>query len=196
MSDVVITGIRSNIALEFVKLLSGETVHGIRVENIDEYLAADHYVFCQGFLVPKRGMDQSVEEQYKSEYINYSSIVEAVDKIMLINPNARVCILGSESGYKGSFDDNYAHWKMKIHEYIETKELKPNQQLVGIAPSIVEDTAMTQNRTDLDNLNRRRENHPMKRFLKSEEVARMIYTLLYEQSYINRTIIRMHGGEV
>jgi hypothetical protein len=34
----------------------------------------------------------------------------------------------------------------------------------------------------------------MKRFLKAKEVASMAYTLLYEQPYVNRTIIRMHGG--
>ena len=197
MSNVIITGIKSNIAHEFIKCLSTETVMGVRVEDMPEYSHfGDLFVFCQGFLLPKTIKEQTEEEKDKSMWINYKSIKESCDMIFEINENARVCILGSESGYKGSYDGSYAKWKKEIHEYIETKELKPNQQLVGIAPTIVEDTKMTQDRKDVDNLNRRRDNHPMKRFLTSEEVGKMIYTLLYEQPYINKTVIRMHGGEV
>lgn len=203
MSNIAITGIKSNIAHSFIKLLSNEMVIGTRAEHLKEHadvytheLDVNRFVFCQGYLIPKRAVNQSDTEKDKSYRSNYSSIVEACDAILDINPDARICIIGSESGYRGSFDDSYADNKKLIHKYIEDKDLLPDQQLVGIAPSIIEDTEMTQSRTDVDNLNKRRYSHPMQRFLTSNEVAQMIYTLLYEQPYINRTIIRMHGGDL
>ena len=135
--------------------------------------------------------------QNLSKYLNYQSIVDAVDKILKINDKARICIIGSESGYSGSFDDTYAKYKSLLHDYIESTRLRTeHQQLVGLAPTIIEDTKMTQSRTDLEVLDSKRNNHPMKRFLLSHEVAEMSYTLLYNQAYINRTVIRMHGGNI
>lgn len=193
--EVVITGIKSSISQNFIKLLGEVNVHGIRVENINNYLMADKYLFCQGVLYSKTEEDQTKEEKKRSEFINFQSIVNACNKILEKNAKARICIIGSESGYRGSFDASYAKYKKKIHEYIETTTLQfPTQQIVGLAPTIIEDTDMTKNRKDQDNLDRRRKEHPMKRFLKSSEVASMAYTLLYEQPYINKTVIRMHGG--
>lgn len=195
MSEVVITGVKSSIATNFISMLSNETVFGIRVENIDNYLQADRYLFCQGYLVPKTSKEQSAEEAEKSYYINYKSIVNSIESIIDKNSKARICVIGSESGYRGSYDDNYAKYKKKIHRFIETKKLlTPYQQLVGIAPTIIEDSRMTLDRTDINNLNKRRCEHPMKRFLTSTEVAHMAYILLYKQPYVNRTIVRMHGG--
>ena len=195
MSEVVITGIKSTIATNFISMLSDETVHGIRVENMHNYLQADKYLFCQGYLVPKTSKEQSPEESEKSYYVNYKSIVNSIESIIDKNPKARICVIGSESGYRGSYDDNYAKYKKKIQSFIEDKKLlTPYQQLVGIAPTIIEDSKMTRDRTDIDNLNKRRSEHPMRRFLKAEEVAHMAYVLLYEQPYVNRTIVRMHGG--
>ena len=195
MGEVVITGIKSTIAVEFIKLLNDETVHGIRVEDMYKHTQADKYLFCQGFLVPKTSDEQTKLEKEKSHYINYDSIVLSISNIINCNPKARICVIGSESGYRRSYDDSYAKYKKWLHKYVEDKKLlTPYQQLVGISPTIIEDSKMTQDRTDIDNLNRRRSEHPMKRFLKAKEVASMAYTLLYEQPYVNRTIIRMHGG--
>lgn len=197
MNSVIITGHKSNIAKEFCKLIPSETIYGIRIENIEQYLTANRYLFCQGFLVSKRSKDQTKEEIKKSKYINYTSITQAVKKIIEVNSIARICIISSESAYQGSYDNSYAQWKKEINNYIEnTNLLTEKQQLVGIAPSIIEDTSMTKARKDIQNLNNKRETHPMKRFLWSKEVANLIYVLLYEQPYINRTVIRMHGGSI
>lgn len=195
IEDVVITGIKSNISQNFIKLLGEVNIHGVRAESIEDYLWADKYLFCQGVLYPKQEEDQSEQEREHSKFVNFQSIADACDMILAGNPRARICIIGSESGYRGSFDGNYAKYKKMIHEYIETAPIQfPTQQIVGLAPTIIEDTAMTQNRKDQDNLDRRRKEHPMGRFLKSSEVASMAYTLLYKQPYINKTVIRMHGG--
>jgi hypothetical protein len=54
---------------------------------------------------------------------------------------------------------------------------------------------MTLRRDDTENLERRREEHPKKRFLTSLEVAKMVHHLLYvDEGYTTGTVIRMNGG--
>lgn len=196
MSKIVITGIKSKIAQEFKEVAAGDVV-GIRTDEISYHLDADKYLFCHGVLYPKRGFEQTAREYSESIYKNFSSVVGCVDKIIEVNDKARICIIGSQSAYKGSYDDTYAMAKALIHQYIERKVLRtPEQQLIGVAPSIVEDAGMTTRREDLDNLVKRKEQHPMKRFVTSREVAEMAHYLLYHQPYVNRTIVRMHGGDV
>lgn len=194
---IVITGWRSAIAEEFRQILrSAEvTVHGKPMEPgfpID----VQRYLFCQGLLRPKRIEDQTEAEIKEGIEVNYASIVRACDLIFASNEFARVCIIGSESGYRGSFDENYASSKALIHSYIETKRLAPHQQLVGISPGIIGDCRMTTSRTDVDNLIRRRDEHPKKRFLEAAEVASLARTLIYFQPYICNVVVRMHGGQV
>lgn len=200
MTKIVITGSNSEIAKRFVEL-SGHLDHTsfvfINSSDIFDCWDADNYFFCQGFLAGKNSSDITPEEYDKTWESNYHSIVRSCDRIIDSNEKARICILGSESGFRGSYDTTYAESKKAIHKYIEDTKLKfPAQQLVGIAPHIVEDTKMTWNRKDTDNLNNKRNNHPMKRFVYAREVAELAFTLLYDQPYINRTIIRMHGGNL
>ncbi|RWD00185.1 MAG: SDR family oxidoreductase [Mesorhizobium sp.] len=193
---VVITGWRSAIAEEFKRLLPSaeDAIHGKPMEP-NFPIDAQRYLFCQGLLRPKRYEDQTEAEIKEGIEVNYASIVRACDLILARGEFARICIIGSESGYRGSFDENYASSKALIHRYIESKRLtSPHQQLVGISPGIIGDCRMTTSRTDVENLIRRREEHPKRRFLEASEVAAMARTLLYFQPYISGTIIRMHGG--
>jgi NAD(P)-dependent dehydrogenase (short-subunit alcohol dehydrogenase family) len=53
---------------------------------------------------------------------------------------------------------------------------------------------MTLDRKDVENLERRREGHPKKRFLTAAEVAKLIHFLLYiDEGYTTGTVIRMNG---
>ena len=71
----------------------------------------------------------------------------------------------------------------------------PQQQLVAVAPSIIEDSGMTKVRTDHENLAARCQANPKGRFLKAIEVARLVRFLLYDdKGYINNTVIEMNGG--
>lgn len=193
---IVITGWRSAIAEEFRRLLrSAEViVHGKPMEP-NFPIDAQRYLFCQGLLRPKKYDDQTDAEIKEGIEVNYGSIVRACDLIFASNEFARVCIIGSESGYRNSFDENYASSKALIHHYVETKKLRTEfQQLVAISPSIISDCRMTTSRTDVENLRRRREEHPMKRFLEAREVAQLARHVLYFQPYLNRVVLRMHGG--
>jgi hypothetical protein len=195
---LVITGWNSRISDEFRKMLpvwekpvrGDPTKAGFKLDGL-------RYLFCQGVLRPKQEKDQTKAEIRESMLVNYVSIMNACEALFERNEVARVCIIGSESAYRGSFDGTYAKAKLMIHEYVERKKLKePSQQLVLISPGIIEDAGMTTRREDTANLADRKLAHPKGRFLKSIEVASMAKHLLYEQSYVSGTVIRMHGGLV
>lgn len=191
---VCITGWRSRIAEEFRSLLpTGEMVIRGNATDADMPLVG-RYLFCQGLLIPKSRQDMTKAEQDETWHVNYVSIADKCDWILAENPCARICIIGSESGYRGSYNESYANSKQAIHDYVESKRTGPGQQLVAISPGIIADAGMTTRRHDKGNLQRRCLEHPMKRFLRSREVAEMANTLLYEQPYITGTVIRMHGG--
>ena len=191
---VVITGWRSFIASEFRKLTDDEAIWAKPCE-VEQLPTAERYLFCHGLLRSKLLEDQTSEERAEGWMVNYHSVVDHCDWILRGNPHARICIIGSESAYRGSYDETYAVAKMAVHQYVERKDLKPGQQLVAISPSIIADAGMTKRRRDTGNLKRRLAEHPKRRFLLSKEVARMAHHLLYEQPYISGTVVRMHGGQ-
>lgn len=199
---VVITGWNTTIAKAFRAGTTEECVRGdlrpsISGETRSFPLTKERYLFCQGLLRPKAADEQTAEEAAEGMDVNWVSIQNACSLILSRNLSARICIIGSESAYRGSYDGIYADAKRGIHEFVETRRLpSPKQQLVAISPGIIEDAGMTQRRADKSNLLRRRTEHPMKRFLTAQEVADMARTLLYDQPYISGTVIRMHGGLV
>ena len=189
---LAVTGIRSRIVEELRPLLpEGEEV--VRID--DKPPICNRYLLCAGLLRPKRIEEQTELELIESIKVNLLRPVLLCEDIFDRNDNARVCIVGSESGFSWSYDGAYAAAKAALHRYVETKRLRPNQQLVCVAPSIISDAQMTLARKDLENLENRRENHPKKRFLKAIEVARLIHFLLYvDEGYLSGTVIRMNGG--
>lgn len=194
--SVCISGWRSRIAEEFRHLLERDEdpVWGKPCEP--DFPMADRYLFCNGLMQNKCMEDQTQFERDESWMVNFISIATQCDWIIKGNQNARICIIGSESAYRDSFDGSYAVSKQAIHSYIQSKKLRAwGQQLVGISPGIIEDAGMTTRRTDIKNLDRRRKEHPKGRFIRSEEVAKLAHHLLYVQPYISGVVIRMHGGQ-
>lgn len=192
---LAVTGLRSRITEQLIGLLpDGETIIRIRPEG--EYVPqADRFLLCAGLLRPKPITVQTPEEIAEGFRVNCAEPIKLCEAILQRNENARICVMGSESGFTWSFDGAYAAAKVALHRYVETRKLLPTQQLICVAPSIIEDTAMTMARTDTENLERRRIGHPKKRFLKSAEVARLIHFLLYvDEGYISGQVIRMNGG--
>jgi 3-oxoacyl-[acyl-carrier protein] reductase len=191
---LAITGYGSNIVTELKSLLPRDEV----LDRIDkDYpIDADRYLLCAGVLRPKRITEQTSAEMEETWHINFIRPILICEHVLDNNPDARICIIGSDSGFKWSYDGAYAGAKAALHRYIETKKLEhPNQQLVGIAPSIIEDSRMTASRTDIENLKHRRETHAKKRFLSAMEVAKLVHYLLYvDEGYISGTVIHMDGG--
>lgn len=192
---IAITGIRSIIAQEFVKLLPDEKVYKVtRAGTLP--LEAHRYLFCQGVLAGTEIGKMPIERATETWTSNFGQIAARCDMIIERNENARICIITSESGFKGSYDTCYAGAKAAMNLYIETKKLKyPGQQLVGIAPTIIADAKMTTDRKDYDECMERGAQTRIGRWLTAAEVARLAYFLLYEGTeYISNTVIRVHGG--
>jgi len=195
--EIVITGHKSMIAREFISLASNATITPIRSEEIRHHLNANKYLFCQGYLAGKSADEITAEEFKKTMDVNYISVYKAINEILGTNPFAKICVITSYSGYKGSYDTTYANSKALINDYIEKVKLTSrHQQVVGIAPWIVQDAGMTTRREDSTRLYELKSKHPLKRFSTSQEVAALAYDLLFKHRYVNNTVIRMHGGGV
>jgi NAD(P)-dependent dehydrogenase (short-subunit alcohol dehydrogenase family) len=196
---LAVTGHRSQIVTELRKLLpAGEEVASLGLSDDDAAEAlvlADRYLLCAGLLRPKGLWAQSFDEIEEGLHVNCIRPLLLCDQILASNDQARIVVMGSESGFTWSFDGVYAASKAALHKYVETKKLKPHQQLVCVAPSIIRNTGMTERRKDVENLERRRNEHPKKRFLEAIEVAKLIHFLLYvDEGYLSGQVIRMNGG--
>lgn len=147
-----------------------------------------------GLLRPKQILDQSGCEILEGLNVNLISTMRICELALEACDDVRICVIGTESALRGSFDQIYAASKAGLHQYIESKNLRPNQQIVGIAPTCIEDAGMTWRRTDTANLDSKRAAHPKRRFLTAKEVATLAHFLLYvDLGYISNTVIRMDG---
>lgn len=192
---LIATGWGSAIVQSLLPLLpAGEKAK--RAVYYDVPLNAERYLFCAGVLRPRKIADQADSEISQTVMVNCTSVIQACDRIIEANDAARICVVGSESGYSWSFDGAYAASKAAVHQYVETKRLRiAGQQLVCVAPGIIEDCGMTLRRDDHRQLQQRGMIHPKGRFLQAAEVARLIKFLLYDDDgYLSGTVIRMHGG--
>ncbi|MBB1464844.1 SDR family oxidoreductase [Vibrio sp. SG41-7] len=171
----------------------------IALENLVEELdfQQDYYVFTSGVLHAKRINQQSTREILDSISINLISIVRICDCLLEKNPNAKIIIIGSESGDKGSFDTTYFLSKAALSKYVEERCISNlGQQLLLVSPSVIEDSGMTARRKDTHNVNLNKQNHPKKRLLESLEVADFILFLINRRlDYLTNTEIKINGGK-
>jgi NAD(P)-dependent dehydrogenase (short-subunit alcohol dehydrogenase family) len=152
------------------------------------------YVFAAGIIRSASILEQAPQDMIESLSVNMLSVVMLCDHILVTQPRARICIIGSESAYRGSYDTVYALAKAGVHAYVRWRKIGSLQQLVAVAPSIIADAGMTVRRKDQDRVEARRQEHPKLRHITSAEVASMIRWLLYEdRGYTTGTIIEMAG---
>ena len=129
--------------------------------------------------------------------INLVSIIEISEIALKYNKKAKILIMGSESGLKGSFDIIYGLTKSGLHKYVEERKIQfKDQQLICLAPSTIIDGGITIKRKDKKNIKKSINLNPKKRGLKSKEVAKIIHYLLFEgMDYITNTVIHVNGGK-
>jgi hypothetical protein len=137
------------------------------------------------------------KEIHKQLNINLLSKIKICEISLKYNHNARIFIVGSESGQKGSFDIVYALSKSSINKYVEERKiLHKKQQLICIAPSTIIDGKMTKARKDQKNVKESIKSNPKKRGLYSKEISKLIYDLSFGNTdYITNTIININGGK-
>ena len=192
MSTVGIAGAGSTIATEFCGLLPPE--ERVVARRIDQLaLSYDRYLICTGYLAGKSLSDISAEQADLTWNLNFVRVARLIDDVIARNGAARICVIGSESGFSGSYDAAYAGAKAALHRYVETKRLRTDRQmLVALAPAIIWDSGMTQRRNDLGEVERRGDANRMGRWLTAEEVATEAYHLLYNASpSLSGQVIRM-----
>lgn len=186
-----ITGRRSTITREFVDICNDQVRYGT---VLDLPLDLDKYLLCHGVLYGESPIEMDRDKVQETWMANYASIIRFCDMLFDCNPSAKMCVIGSESGYKGSYDMAYAGSKAALHMYVENKRLlHPKQHLVCVAPTIIENSGMTKRRDDLGDVVLRGLNRRMGRWLNAAEVARVCNFALNEPSLSN-TVIRMTGG--
>lgn len=191
---LAVTGDRSAIVSELKKLLPSEE-EVVWIDDMGDPPVSDRYLLCAGLLRPKTLRQQAIPEITESLFVNCIWPMHICDAVLERNDKARIVVMGSESGIRWSFDGAYAASKAALHKYVETKKLKPDQQLVCVAPSTIEDCGMTTRRQDVDNLKKKLDAHPKRRFLRAAEVARFVHYLLYiDEGYLSGTVIKMDGG--
>lgn len=186
-----LAGSRSTIAQRFRDLLPDEQFHPDRLADMP--LDLDRYLVCTGFLAGKGLAEITPEEAQLTWRKNFLEPASFCDRVFAANPRARVCLIGSESGFAGSYDMAYAGAKAALHLYVERKRLGwPDQQLVCIAPCVIWDSAMTQRRLDLDQLKARAKLNGRGRWLEAREVAMVAKQALCDASpFLSNTIIRL-----
>lgn len=188
-----ITGYNSAITKAFL-VIGGTTPEFIAGKIHHLPFDCDEYLLCAGVLHGKAMSEINDRELAETFQVNFSDVVKFCDKLFNVNEKARVCIIGSESGVKGSYDMAYAGAKAALNLYVETKRLvKRDQHLVAVSPTIIEDAGMTQRREDLGDVAKRGEARRMQRWLKASEVARVAHFALNERALSN-TVIHITGG--
>lgn len=184
-----VTGVRTTIVRELQKL-TGELM--IRLDMDTSDIAAplpalpdvDYFVLAAGVLHGKRVLDLTADEIASCVSVNFVNVLRLCEHIFANHPRAQVCIIGSESAWKGSFDQLYAATKAAVHSYVKTRRsLGPLQRLVAVAPPIIRDSGMTQRRGDLEQLMR-----SGRKMCSARDVARRVYGSMRDGVHQNEVL--------
>lgn len=187
-------GASSEIAKAF-SLLTGETLRNFNRDYTCGRMPLDmpRYLVCAGKLYGKALHEMEEIELATTLMANFGFVSKFLDRLFLENKRARVVVIGSESGFSGSYDMAYAGAKAALHLYVEKKKLSKFQHLVCVAPTIIADAGMTNARKDYAETMARGEARRLGRWLNSAEVARIAKFALDEDALCN-TVIRATGG--
>lgn len=155
------------------------------------------YVINVGILNNMNILDYNEEEAWGSINVNCLAIVKLCEYILKHNVSARIIIIGSESGRKGSYDTVYFLAKSAIRAYVRQRYLfHPDQQLLLVSPSTIIDGGMTKRRKDTHRLAEYENQHPKKRFLSMKELAQIISAIInLDTTYLTNTEIEFNGGK-
>lgn len=166
-------------------------------KNIDLIKKCDRIFLCHSILSNKKHLSKSEVQIHKQLNINLLSKIKICEISLKYNPKARIFIVGSESGLKGSYDIVYGLSKSSINKYVEERKIfKKDQQLVCIAPSTIIDGKMTLKRKDIKNVRKSVKNNPKKRGIYSVEISKLLYDLSFNNTdYITNTVINVNGGK-
>lgn len=156
----------------------------------------DTILYVSSILRDKRLEEQTADEWHESFFIN---TILPIRIIKFLNQNFlsfTFCYLGSESAYKGSFDDTYFLSKNSTQNFIEKFKLKSeNSRIFSIAPSTIL-SGMTLRRTDNERLEKYKLLMRNKRFLGVKEISDIIILLCSDKfAYLSNETINLNFGK-
>ena len=157
---------------------------------------SDVIVYMSSILRSKRIEDQSNIEWQESFLIN---TILPIKIIKYLNDNFEhftFCYIGSESAYKGSFDDTYFLSKSCTQKFIEKFRLKSDKsRIFTIAPSTIL-SGMTLNRNDVDRLEEYKLKIRNKRFISLDEISNIIIELCSDKfNYLSNETVNINFGK-
>ena len=208
--QILVTGGSSKIGKEFIKLIPKNIIiknpnkiewdlskNKFSRKQVNLIKNSDKIVILHSKLSSKSHLKKSLKDITNQICLNLTSTIKICEIALNSNPKARIVILGSESGLKGSYDIIYALTKSSIHKYVEERKIKyKDQQLLCLAPSTISDGKMTLKRKDKKNVKNSININPKKRGIKSKEISIFIYKLLFEiTDYVSNTTIHINGGK-
>lgn len=174
---IAVTGRRTTIVRELELYEPIETIES-------HYLpTADKFVLAAGVLVGKQIQDMTPVEAYDTVNVNLIMAMQTCERILSLVPNARICVIGSCSGIKGSYDQLYGAAKAGLHHYVRTRKVKETQQLVAVSPCIISDSGMTERRSDYPRVLQERET------VTAKQVADVVYGLLTMSPAISNEVV-------
>lgn len=188
---LAVTGLNTTIVQEYLKLRPDDVERIEAAPSLAHPTAelkipnADRYILAAGVLHGKGVMALTEKEIIESLCVNLVNVMRICEKIILTRPYARICVVGSESGVKWSFDDVYAAAKAAVHRYVEVRKTAPGQQLVCVAPPIISDSGMTMRRNDYPEVLKKR------RTVTAKYVAETICGLFTPEIDLNNTVVRL-----
>lgn len=173
-----VTGRGTTIVEELVNLtgepavrIGGQNRYALEAVDIP---AADRYVLAAGIMHGVPISEQTPHRMIEACAVNMLDPIRICEFVLATNPTARICVVGSQSAISGSFDPVYLATKAGLHAYVLTKRLRPPQQLVCVAPTIIADAGMTYRRHDYPEVLE-------KRFtVRALDVARAIKRVLWD----------------
>lgn len=180
-SDVKINFFELSDMKKFVTLLENEKPH---------YLFLNHGVLHGKKL--NSMSDNEIKETISCNMLSYLSTLEVLPSL----PHLRTVLMSSISAKAGSFATLYAASKAGVDLVLKNiiKDLPATSRLNAVSPGIIADAKMTTVRQDKDVLAKKKEQTPTKEFTTSNEIAKTVHYLLFENDSINGENINVNGG--
>ena len=163
------------------------------IENMKvKYMFLNH-----GILIGKSSTEYSFEELINTVNVNvtsYVAILSALGKNLI--DGGSTILMSSVSAKNGSYDDVYSASKGFIESYMKSFVYKiGTHRLNCVAPGITLNTRMTNVRNDLDNIENKRLQTPLKKLAQPLDIAKTIHFLLSDDSsHLTKCVIPIDGG--
>ena len=158
----------------------------------------DGFINCAGIAIGKPIWDTSVHELTSIMNINLISPMAIISSLKNnFKKNGQIILISSKSAYGGGWDDAYIASKGGINSLVKSLANKcaPDIRVIGIAPGVVADTRMTNERklNDLDNVINR---IPLHKLATTSDISNLILAMTEEAgAHITGAMIDINGGE-